>query len=325
MTPWMEWGIALIVQLQAWGEWLISPMRLLTFLGDEQFYLLFMPGIVWCVNTGLGFRIGIILLTSAGINDVLKLSFGLPRPYWVSREVAAHSTASSFGLPSGHAQTAVAVWGRLVVWITLNWIRVLLTLLILLISISRWFLGVHFPMDTFTGWGIGILLLLVVIKLEAPLRARMIGWSLGRQILLGFLASFALVLLGWLALNFLAPVSIPDAWVETARAADPSADMIDPLSFESVVSVAGTLLGVAVGGAMLFKWGGFRAEGSWQMRLGRYLFGLAGMILIFYGLRLIFPAGDTPLAMSLRYLRYAAAGFWAMYLGPRVFVRVRLA
>jgi hypothetical protein len=48
-------------------------------------------------------------------------------------------------------------------------------------------------------------------------------------------------------------------------------------------------------------------------------------VIIFFGLRMIFPDDDTLLAYTLRFIRYAAVGFWVSYLGPRVFVSLKLA
>jgi len=147
-------------------------MELFTFLGTENFYLLVLPLFLWCVDVGLGIRIGLILLVSGGLNETLKMTFGLPRPYWVSDKIRALSADTSFGLPSGHAQTSLAIWGRLAAWARRGWVTVALGLIILLISLSRPYLGVHFPADTLAGWFVGGLLLAAFLGLERPVAAR---------------------------------------------------------------------------------------------------------------------------------------------------------
>jgi len=49
------------------------------------------------------------------------------------------------------------------------------------------------------------------------------------------------------------------------------------------------------------------------------------MGVLFFGLRAVLPTADTALGQALRYLRYAAAGFWVSYGAPRLFVALRLA
>ena len=119
MNPILESGINLIVWLQANLSWLRGPMQLLSFLGNEEFFLLLLPFVYWCVDVRLGARVGAILCFSSNLNGFFKLAFHTPRPYWVSSRVQAMSSATSYSLPSGHAQIATSVWG-LVAVATLN-------------------------------------------------------------------------------------------------------------------------------------------------------------------------------------------------------------
>ncbi|MFA9489903.1 MAG: phosphatase PAP2 family protein [Anaerolineales bacterium] len=324
MNSFVDWGIPFITWLQSWSEWLVAPMQLFSFLGGEDFYLIFMPVLIWCFNAGLGIRIGLILLTSAGLNSAFKLAFGLPRPYWVSREVIAYSSETSFGLPSGHAQNALAIWGRLAFWIRIRWVSIMLSALIFVISISRWFLGVHFPMDTFVGWIIAGVILFIFLRYEDRIREILAHRSLGVLLALCLLLSISLLGLNFISRAFLAPVTVPAIW-ETNAVLATGGDAIDPLSLDGAVATSGTILGIAAGGVLLFRWGKFDAGGAWSRRLGRYVLGLIGMAVIFYGLRVIFPSGEDVLSNTLRYLRYATAGFWGAYLAPRLFVLVKLA
>ncbi len=113
MPSWIDWGISIIVWLQGLGEWLLAPMKGFSFLGEELFALLIMPLVMWCLDANLGIRLGLILVTSNTLNEILKIVFGLPRPYWITDRVGAFDSETSFGLPSGHSQNAVAFWGRL--------------------------------------------------------------------------------------------------------------------------------------------------------------------------------------------------------------------
>ena len=325
MNAWLSWGIPINIWLQSLGDWLIQPMKFFTFLGTEEFFMLVMPAVLWCFNVGLGFRLALILLASDGLNGSLKLAFGWPRPYWVSSQVRALSTEASFGLPSGHAQTALALWGRLAAGIRRRWATILLGLVIFLISISRLYLGVHFPSDTLVGWLVAGLLLWAFLKWDGPVSQRLGKLSVPGQAAVALVVS--LLILGLQLAVFALTVgrAIPPEWAQMATAAAPGAAPIDPRNIEGMFSSAGLLFGIGAGGALLFSWGQFSAGGVWWKRLLRYLLGLIGVVVLWRGLDMVFPEGASVVALALRYLRYAVVGFWAAYLGPKAFVWLRLA
>ena len=96
-------GIDWIVLIQGLGAWLEVPMKFFSFLGSEEFFLLVLPALYWSVNSDLGLRVGLVLLTSTSLNHVLKVTLGGPRPYWVSERVLPFAAETSFGVPSGHS------------------------------------------------------------------------------------------------------------------------------------------------------------------------------------------------------------------------------
>ena len=50
-------GIAIIIALQSAGDWLILPMRFVSWLGTEEFFFLVLPLIYWCIDFALGVRV----------------------------------------------------------------------------------------------------------------------------------------------------------------------------------------------------------------------------------------------------------------------------
>jgi membrane-associated phospholipid phosphatase len=107
----LDTGIILILYLQSFGDWLIPAMGVFTALGYEQFYVFSCWSLYWCVNASLGLRLGLLLFFSGAINHLFKVAFHGPRPYWYDSRVRALSTETTFGVPSGHAQNAVVLWG----------------------------------------------------------------------------------------------------------------------------------------------------------------------------------------------------------------------
>ncbi len=315
MNDWLEWGIPVIVWLQSLGDWLRVPMEAFSFLGTENFYLLIFPGLLWCYDARLGYRLGLILLTSVSLNGALKQLFGWPRPYWVSEAVRGLAEETSFGIPSGHAQNAMALWGRLAAALQTSGAYIGLGLLIAMVSISRLYLGVHFPTDVIVGLAIGALLLWGFLRYEEPAGRWLKGRPLRFRLLAAFLGSLALLVVSLAVWGIFRERPIPFPLPQGA----------DPYNIGNAFAFAGVWFGVAAGGALLFEREEFDAGGPALQRAARFVLGVIGVVVIFFGLRVVLPRGEDLTSQVLRYLRYCAVGLWVTYLAPWLFIRLRLA
>jgi len=314
----LDLGVRLIVAFQGLGGWLGLPMKIFSFLGTEDFFMFVLPVLYWCVDSRLGIRVAFILMFSTGVNDALKLAFHGPRPYWYNTEVKPFASETSFGVPSGHAQNAFALWGMMAAWLKKWWGWLVAALVIFFIGISRLYLGVHFPHDVLVGWLIGGLLLWLMLRVWDPTAAWLKKISLGGQVLVAFFASLVLILLPlipylWLKLTNWQP---DPAWASFAT---------DAVTLSGAFTSAGTLFGLGIGLAWLTRQGGFKTSGTWWKLALRFLLGVAGVLVIRYGLKFIFPEGETVLAFLLRYLRYTLIGAWVAGGAPWTFIRLKLA
>ena len=73
MTSLFDWGIQVILWFQQFSPALDLPFKALTFLGDETFYLIFMPLYYWCIDRRTGARLFFLLLISAYLNAIAKV------------------------------------------------------------------------------------------------------------------------------------------------------------------------------------------------------------------------------------------------------------
>ena len=321
----IELGIAMILFLQNIGDWLATPMRMITFLGNEEFYLFVAPAIYWCLDAALGLRLGLGLMISGLINSAFKIAIHGPRPFWVDAKVTAFSSETSFGAPSGHAQNATVVWGILAKSTHKKWGWILAGVLIFLIGLSRMYLAVHFPHDVLLGWSIGALILWAMIKWEKPFTAWFSRFQFTQQILLAFFTSAAAILFMSAIRYLIRGWVLPEAWALAASQAYPDADPIAPLALSSMVSNAGTFFGLAVGGLWLNQRGYFDARGPLWQRLLRFLLGVIGVFILWFGLGEIFPRGETLAPYILRYIRYALVGLWISGIAPWLFIQIKIA
>ena len=315
-------AIPLILAFQDLGEWLLGPMKAFSFLGTEDFYILVIPIIYWSFDSALGLRIGVIMLFSSGINTIFKFAFHLPRPYWINTEVQALSAESSFGVPSGHAQNAIAIWGMVGSYFRKNWVWIISLFFIIGISLSRLYLAVHFPLDTVVGLLIGLLLLLTVNRVWAPVSAWAKEQSLLKLILVSLAGTLSMLFLGVFIAWIFRDWAMPVEWMQNAvRAGD---EAPHPFSISGLVSTSATLFGLFAGVAWIEQHGGFDAAGSAQQKLLRYLLGVVGLAVFYLGLKMVFPSGENFVAYIFRYLRYALVGFWVSGVAPFIFLKVKL-
>jgi membrane-associated phospholipid phosphatase len=315
-------GVAWIVAVQALGGWLEAPMRALSFLGTEDFYLLVLPLVYWCVDAPLGIKVGFILITGSWLNSSLKLVFAGPRPYWVSAQVVPYAAESTFGVPSGHSQHSVAVWGMLAAGVGRRWAWVTAWLLAFLIGFSRWFLGVHFPHDVLLGWLLGGGCLWAFLRFWDRVASGLSRRSLGAQILTALVVSLALAAIGTAGAWRLDEYRLPDAWKTGALR---GGVLPAPVTTEGIIASAGMLFGLAAGVAWLASRGGFDASGPVRSRALRFLIGALGVLVLWMGLGSVFPSQGDFVSVALRYVRYGLVGFWVSAGAPWVFLASGLA
>ncbi len=212
----IENGVRWIVAIQSLGAWPELPMRFFTFLGSENFFFLVLPLVYWSLDAALGLKVAFVLVTSNAFNAIFKVMFAAPRPYWVSTEVQPMSVETSFGIPSGHSQNAVAMWGIMAYGLRKHWAWIIALLLTLFIGLSRLYLGMHFLQDVLAGWLIGGLLLLGFITLWVPVSAWISKQTLMQQIVLSFVMSLIVIALGVWNVTRLSGYAMAQEWMDNA-------------------------------------------------------------------------------------------------------------
>jgi hypothetical protein len=242
------------------------------------------------VDRRVGARLTVLCLCSTYLNFATKTLADQPRPYEYDSRVRQLAEAPGGGLPSGHAQNVVVVWGYLATQFRRAWLWWLAGLLMILIPLSRLYLGLHFPTDLLAGYALGGLLLWLFLRIEPGVTAWLARKALAWQVGLAIGIPLLLALL---------------------------------LPTEEGITTSATLLGMAVGLALERRWLGFESDGPWRQRVWRFGLGMLVMIGLWLGLRLAF-AGLEP-AFLYRFIRYSLMGLWGAFGAPWVFVRLGLA
>lgn len=173
------------------SETLTLLMKAVTSLGYEQFFFVFLIAIITTVDFKKGFLLIQIMIVTGIITQIGKDFFALPRPWFVDNslqvfgknlntpftdsgatsflgllpsniiEAYRNYSIDSFGLPSGHTSSAVALWGSLIILFKQRWVRYLSITLIILVPLSRLYLARHFLADVIAGYLLGLLILIL--------------------------------------------------------------------------------------------------------------------------------------------------------------------
>jgi membrane-associated phospholipid phosphatase len=325
MNAILDLGIHFIAGVQTSTPWLEAPSWLFSFLGTERFYLFLLPFLYWCVDIRLGLRIGVILTLSDCLNTFLKFLFHQPRPYWISDKVRVIQAEPSYGLPSGHAQHAVTVWGTVAAWCK-GWVRWLMAVLIFLIGFSRIVLAVHFPTDVLAGWLIGGVILWFFLRCEAGVIPWFNRLNLSQKIGLAFGASILLIIISLTGLAFVPPAD-PSLWkTDVTRAFSLALDhaAIRLRVMTGAVGVGGMFFGLVAGAILIFQRGGLDTRDPWSKRALRFALGMIGVLILWLGLTMVLPRDASFVSQVLRYVRYALTGFWVAYVAPLIFIKLGL-
>ncbi len=141
---------------------LATPVTLLVVLGiAAAFTPVNRPGWFNMLNLGL-----VVLL-----NQAMKFAIQRPRP-----DVLRLVDVSGFSFPSGHSMAAMAVFG-LLAWCVWRYERnprrrialmCLFALVIVMVGISRIYLGVHYASDVLGGFCVSTIWLVLYTKVIAP-------------------------------------------------------------------------------------------------------------------------------------------------------------
>lgn len=317
-APWL-WSLAGVRALQSLGGWLTLPMRIVTFLGDNLFYLTVMPLVYWCIHKGLGADLLALLVLSKLPYSVIKSFLKVGRPFWYDTSLRLDGAAVGFSTPSGHAQTSAALFGYLAWFLAGRRRRVLWIvvwgLLIILVALSRVYLGVHYPGDVLWGIALGLALVALYTWLKPVLLPRLKQLSLGIHVLLALIVAALVPAVEVLLLR------IPFGSSRTFGALYAEAW---GTALDEAVTIGGMVFGLWVGLAAESRYVRFTVAGPLWKRALRYVIGFAGLLAVYMGLRALFPEDPLWLGLALQSVRYGLAALWIILVWPWLSVKIGL-
>ena len=146
---------------------IIPIAKAVTFLASTPFFIGFALLLFFMIkNKKIGISIIVNLGLSAVTNFIVKNIVQRPRP--IGHRLI---NETGYSLPSGHSMVSMAFYGYLI-FLIYRYVKnkklkisliVILSLLIILIGLSRVYLGVHYTTDVLAGYLLGISYLVVYV------------------------------------------------------------------------------------------------------------------------------------------------------------------
>lgn len=290
-TFYFGWEIQLIIFLQTYFIYLTPFAKVFSYFGDQIVTILVAGFVYWCYDKKLGKILCLTVGMGSILNPMVKNIFLRRRPYFDNAMIKCLNPAESefavndvlgqgFSLPSLHATNSVTLYGTLAFYLKKNWITVLAIVLILLIGISRFFIGVHYPTDILAGWIIGFALILFIYFLNSRIKET---WKI----------CLILIIIGCIGLIY-------------CRSAD---------YFRGL----GIVIGFSIAILIEEKYVNFKNTRSIPRSVLRLIGGLTVFLVITLICKAIFPDGNTYIAFGFRVLRYTISLIFAMALYPLIF------
>ena len=305
--------LLLLQRLREAAGGLLTPlMELVSELAASSVTIGAAAFVFWAVDRQFG---GFLMLNYVGsslLNQAVKLTACVYRPWVrdgrVQPVLTALDKATGYSFPSGHTQSAAAIYGSVALWYGKKrpWLAGLMAAMILLTGFSRNYLGVHTPQDVIVSMALCAGYLWLNGKVAALLEKRP---GLDAAVAAAGVA-FALASVAWFSCK-----SYPLDYVDGALLVDPTVMMEDGFM------AAGMVFGFYPGWLIERRWLRFTTS---PRRRWQYALAAAALVpmLVIYQLLPGALAGLTG-PLWAEFLSCALLAFYVMALVPALICRIQ--
>ncbi len=283
---------------------------LLTNLGGEMVFIAVAVIMFWCFSKKDGFLLLSIGFFGTIINQFLKISFQILRPWDINPSFEAVPEAipdaSGFSFPSGHTQNAVGTFGAISTISKNSWVKAISLVICLVVPFSRMYLGVHTPLDVFFSFFFAILVIIAV----KPILYKAYDSEYGMYYFIGSMGAIALAFLIYMEFIF-DPYSLPSGQMHNYTSA-----------LKNAYLIFGALVGVFISFFIERNFVKFDVSGKWYTQVLKSVVGLLLVLGLLEGLKLpinmVFDSDTIG-----RAIRYCLVVIFAVAIYPASFKHFR--
>ena len=269
--------------------------NLSSFFSEQAVMIILIGWILYAGDKKKGYAIVGPILISALLMSVLKAIVRAPRPFQVLDKIKGKriSTATGYSFPSGHTTISSSMYSAIAIAYKKKKISIACAILIILVALSRIYLGVHWPIDVFGGLVIGIPLSIILY----PIFYRIAEDKDKKYRVSLFLAHFTFVsaFIMTLLLRF---------------------NLIDTTAFSDLLKTAALASGAYYGFALEVKKLNYKTDGTIAKKLIRLISLALISLLIIASLKTLFGVNYYYIGC---FVRYSLVGIFLTYLFPLLF------
>lgn len=261
------------MKLLYWFESIRFPlldefMLLITHLGEETAFLAIAIFIFWCVDKRKGYYIMSVGFVGTIINQFLKMTFRVDRPFEADPNFkaveGAMKEATGFSFPSGHTQSSIGTFGSIARSVKERIVRILCVAIAILVPISRMYLGVHTPQDVLVSVFVSVGLIFLFYPVTMGKHRRFFPAVIAMMLLLS-ISYLVFVLL------YPFPADVNPERLLSGK--------------ESAFTLLGTLSGLIIVYIVDEKWIHFPEKAVWWAQIIKVVIGLALVLAVKSGLK----------------------------------------
>lgn len=251
--------------------------KVISEAGSSPAVIVFITISYWCINKDRTKKIAFICFSSMSLLNTFKMLFSANRPFqYPGKEYLRKfsstdddgATGSSF--PSGHANNSWTLYGEYFYNFKKVWLRIICVIFMILVPLSRLYLGVHFPGDVF----VGAILAVAYIALMEVLYVKVKNFNIVKIITIGIFTLVGIYIL-----------------------------IIGKENLKDFFTAYGLLVGFYFGDLLESKYVNFKHAKSFKLNVLRYVIAIAITLAAYFGLSVIRHI-NTPI-IQITYILYA--------------------
>jgi undecaprenyl-diphosphatase len=277
------------------SDFLDAFFLFITQFGDETVFLIVGAFLYWTFDKKFAYRFIMFFLYGAVLNGTLKYLTNTPRPYLEHPEEIQLIGEGSLGtsLPSGHAQNSTTM--GLVLSEKFReggkWLTTFLTMMVILVMLSRLYLGEHYLSDVIFGSAIAYSFYQLIRYVQTK--------------------PFASTYVQYLPLILLLPIAILT-------------------NDKNIFLASASIFGFSIGYPIERRYIGFKEKTSWYVAVIKLAFGLGIALAIRIGLKEVYELGLYSIHVEINptlgdqlldFIRYFIIAIWMTLGAPLIFKR----